>query len=314
MQEKGSMNIDTPRITKQLQELYGLEDVICKNLNTFANYAVEVTSSAGHFALKIYNPTSRTPLEVQWEIDLTLHLIKNGAPVAKPVAGMNGRHRQTFAIEGQDVTAVLFEWATGEKPKSELSTYVLVGEAAARIHNAADTFTSELPREKYDTYELIDNQLERMKTPLEESGQWQRVLDLSERMRRIITNPSLDYGIIHNDLTLDNVHLNGNSLTVFDLDSAAESWRAAEAWGVLRASEDRFRAWLEGYRSVRDFSRDDENAVAAFGIVEDIRNVVWKLGLAKSSRGKPLMQTAELPQVVDEWLGWERNKRLTEAD
>lgn len=302
------MSFDITQVAQQLKDYHGFYSPDCKNLNTLANYAIEVTSPTGHFALKIYNPASRTAAEVEWEIDLTLHLIKNGAPVAKPVAGKNGSYLQTFVIDSQDLTAVLFEWAAGEKPKPELSTYTLIGEAAARIHNAADTFTSELPREKYDAYELLDDQLKRMKTPLEESGQYQKVYELSERMRKITTNPSLDYGIIHNDLTLDNVHLDGNTLTVFDLDSAGESWRAVEPWGVLRAAEDRFKAWLEGYRSVRKFSEEDEKAVAAFTIVEDIRNVVWKLGYAKSSRGEPLLQTNELPQVVDEWLQWERDK------
>lgn len=298
--------INTQSVSRQLEDCYGLNSPACRDLNTLANYAIEVTSNVGHYALKLYNPASRTGSDVQWEVDLTLHLIKNGAPVARPVEGSNGKHVQTFDIEGQEFATVLFEWVAGEKPKPELSTYTLIGKAAAHIHNAADTFTSELPREKYDAHELIDDQLERMKKPLEDSGQWQRVFDLSERMRRIITDPSLDYGIIHNDLTLDNVHLDGDKLMVFDLDSAAESWRAAEPWGVLRASEDRFKAWLEGYRSIREFSEADENAVAAFGIVEDIRNVVWKLGFAKSSRGEPLMQTADLPKVVDEWLEWER--------
>lgn len=302
------MSFDIKQVTEQLKDYYGLDNPTCKNLNTLANYAIEVTSPTGHFALKIYNPASRTAAEVEWEIDLTLHLIKNGAPVVNPVAGKNGSYLQTFVVDGQDLTAVLFEWAAGEKPKPELSTYNLIGKAAARIHKAADTFSSELLREQYDMYELIDDQLERMKTPLEESGQWQRVHDLTERMRKIISNPNLDYGIIHNDLTLDNVHLSGDKLTVFDLDSAAQSWRAAEAWGVLRAAEDRFAAWLEGYRSVREFSQDDEKAVAAFGIVEDIRNVVWKLGFAKSSRGEPLLKTEDLPQVVDEWLEWEQDK------
>lgn len=301
-----SLNLD--QITKQLEVKFGLYNVVCKDLNTLANYAIEAMSPTGHFALKIYNPASRTAAEIQWEIDLTLHLIKNGAPVALPVVGKNSEYLQTFSIDGQNFTSVLFEWATGEKPKPELSTYVLVGEAAARIHEAADTFTSELPREKYDAHKLIDDQLKRIKGPLEKSRQSQRVFDLCERMRKIITNPKLNYGVIHNDLTLDNVHLDGKVIHVFDLDSAAESWRSAEAWGVLRASNDSFKAWLEGYRSVRSFSQDDENAVAAFGIVEDIRNVVWKLGFAKSSRGEPMMQTAELPKVVDEWLMWERNK------
>jgi Ser/Thr protein kinase RdoA (MazF antagonist) len=295
-------------VNHQLKNHYGLDNLTCKKLNTFVNYAFEVISSRGHFALKIYNPASRTAAEVQWEVDLTLHLIKNGAPVAKPIAGKNGSHIQTFVIGGLNFTTVLFEWAAGEKPKPELDTYILIGEAAAKIHNAADTFKSELPREKYDVYELIDDQLKRIKTPLEESGQYQRVHELSGRMRRIISNPKLDYGIIHNDLTLDNVHLNGNSLIVFDLDSSGESWRAVEPWGVLRFAEDRFRSWLEGYRSVRKFSEDDERAVAAFSVIEDIRNVVWKLGFAKSSRGKPLLQTDELPKVVDEWLEWENNK------
>ena len=302
------MTLDTNQIANQLTEHFGLENPICKNLNTLANDAVEVTSSTGHFALKLYNPVSRTTTDVQWEVDLTLHLIENGAPVACPVVGRNGGYLQTFRLDNQNRVAVLFEWAAGEKPKAERSTYVLLGKAAALIHAAADTFTSELPREKYSAAILIDDQLSRMKTPLVESGQWQRVWDLAERMREVIANPQLDYGIIHNDLSLDNVHRDGDKLTVFDLDSAGESWRAVEPCGVLRFSEDYFKAWLEGYRSIREFHLVDERAVAAFGIISDFRIIVWKLGLAKSSRGKPLMQTEELPHVVDGWLEWERAK------
>ena len=292
-------------LADQVKQAYGLDNPICKNLNTLANDAFEVASSTGHFALKIYHVTARVKTEIQWEIDLTLHLIANGAPVVRPVAGKEGSYLQTFTIDGHSRMAVLFEWALGEKPQPDLSTYELLGQAAARIHAAADTFTSRLPREKYDAHELIDDQLERMKIPLQQSGQWQRVFELSERMRKIITNPQLDYGIIQNDLTLDNIHRHGDTLTVFDFDSAAPSWRAAEPWGVLKASKEYFEAWLKGYRSVRQFNADDEKAVAAFVIVEDIRNVVWNLGLARSSRGEPLLKTNDLPGIVDAWLKWE---------
>lgn len=301
------MDLDIQQISKQLEDCFNLKNTECKNLNTLANDVIKVTTPTDQFAFKLYNPASRKTNEIQWELDLTLHLINNGVSVAKPVAGKHG-YLDTFMIDGQERVGVLFEWIAGEKPKPEQSTYVLLGKAAAQVHQAADDFRSTLPRETYDARVLIDEQLERMRSPLVETGQWDRVVDLSERLRKLITNPNLDWGICHMDLTLDNVHLSGDTLTVFDFDSAGESWRAVEPYGVLRFSEEYFKAWLEGYRSVRKFSKDDEKAVAVFGIVEDIRNVVWKLGLARSSRGKPLLQVNELPKVVDEWLDWEQSK------
>lgn len=109
------------------------------------------------------------------------------------------------------------------------------------------------------------------------------------------------------DLTVDNIHRDGYKLTVFDLDSAGASWRAGEPWMVLRSSEEYFKAWLEGYRTVRKFNKKDEEAVAAFGIIGDLRAIVWKLGFANSSRGKPLMNFTDLPRVVEEWLEWENS-------
>lgn len=294
-------------LEKQLNNTYGLIDPTCTNLHMPTNDVIEVTTANGHYALKLYNSASRTPVEVQWEIDLTLHLSNNNVPVVRPISGKEG-YVFSFTFENNTRTGVLFAWVEGEKPEPELTTYTLLGEVAARIHTAADTFETTVSREKYDSNELIDDQIRRIKASLEECGQYRRFSDLCERMRKIITNPRLDYGIIHNDLTLDNVHLTGNLLTVFDLDSSGESWRAAEPWRVLRASEDYFAAWLTGYRSIRDFSEEDEKAVAVFAIVEDIRNVVWKLGYAKSSRGKPLLQTKDLPYVIDQWLEWEQTK------
>lgn len=291
-------------IAEQLQIKFGLHDPECKDLRTPANDVIEVTSPEGHFALKLYNSTSRTAQDVQWELELTLHLIENEVSVVKPVKGVEG-YLQSFMVEGQSRVGILFEWANGEKPKAEPSTYTLLGGMAAQIHQAADSFKSDLPREKYDIATLIDEQLDRIKQPLLDSGQQQRVYELTERMRKRIEGLDLDWGVCHMDLTLDNVHRHADSLTAFDFDSSGESWRAIEAWGVRRWSEESFQAWLKGYRTVRSFSDNDVMAVSIFGIVADIRNVVWKLGFAKSSRGKPLLTSGELPKVVDEWLDWE---------
>ena len=78
-----------------------------------------------------------------------------------------------------------------------------------------------------------------------------------------------------------------------------------EPYGVLLTADRYFQDWLSGYRAVRPFSAADESAVTAFAIVGDLRNVAWKLGFADSSRGDPLLTTADLPAVVDGWLKWE---------
>ncbi|HSX17567.1 MAG TPA: phosphotransferase [Patescibacteria group bacterium] len=293
-------------LEEQIERSFGLKNPTLKHLHTPVNDVVQVTTPSSKFALKLYNRASRAAKDVKWELDLIEHLVEQGAPVVRPVRGTAG-YVEEFIVDGQPQAAALFEWAPGEKPKAGHDTYILLGKAAARIHKAADSFVEASSRDNYDAHLLIDEQLERMKPLLVEAKQWSKMTALAERLKQHVANPLLDKGICHMDLTLDNVHRAGDTLTVFDFDSAGTCWRALEPYGVLRFSEDYFKNWLEGYRSVRTFSQENEQAVAAFGIIGDLRVVAWKLGVARSSRGEPLLTVAELPGVVDEWLAWERN-------
>jgi Ser/Thr protein kinase RdoA (MazF antagonist) len=296
----GAMSLE-----EQLESQFGIHDVACERLNTPTNDIVSVTTPTGRFALKLYNPQSRNAADVQWELDLIIYLIQNDAPVVKPLSGRHG-YVETFVVDGQDRVAALFEWAQGEKPKPADDTYALLGEAAAQIHRAADTFTSSLSRESYDAKALIDDPLSRMEKYLIAAGRWQQAVEMGERLKQTIADPALDWGICHMDLTLDNVHRSGDTITVFDFDSSAECWRAVEPHKVLRLSKEYFEAWLNGYRSVKPFNRVDEETVAAFGIIGDLRVVAWDLGVATSSRGKPKLGVSDLKDVVDGWLDWER--------
>ena len=293
-------------LEEQIEHRFGLKNPKIKHLNTPVNDVARVTTPSGQFALKLYNRASRAAKDVTWELDLIEHLVEQGAPVVRPIRGSNG-YVEEFVVDGQPQAAALFEWAPGEKPKPGHDTYVLLGEGAARIHRAADSFVEASSRDNYDAHLLIDDQLRRMKPLLIEAKQWSKMTELADRLKQLIANPMLDKGICHMDLTLDNVHRDGDTITVFDFDSAGTCWRALEPYGVLRFSKDYFKDWLEGYRSIRPFSPEDERAVAAFGIIGDLRVVAWKLGVARSSRGEPLLTVAELPNVVDEWLEWERN-------
>jgi Ser/Thr protein kinase RdoA (MazF antagonist) len=136
---------------------------------------------------------------------------------------------------------------------------------------------------------------------------------LGGRLTKVLTNLRLDRGICHLDLTLDNMHLQDGSLTVFDFESAGVSWRAIEPHAVLKQSEDYFIAWLKGYRLVRSFAEADEQAVAAFVIIGNLRVAAWDLGMARSSRGKPRLTAADMSGVVDDWLKWEERFNLASS-
>jgi Ser/Thr protein kinase RdoA (MazF antagonist) len=298
---------DAILLRQQIERCYGINDAALEHLDVPVNDVIAITTPTGKLALKLYNAASRSASDVQWEVDLIVHLRKHGAPVVKPLAGPDG-YVESFLLGGHERVGALFAWAPGARPERGQDTYALMGKAAAHIHRAADMFTSSLPRHQYDytAQVLIDEQIQRMQKHLLQVGRWQEMLALGARLKKLIANPALDRGICHIDLTLGNVYREGDTLTVFDFDSAGVCWRAFEPYGVLRVSREYLGDWLEGYRSVRIFSRDDEDAVAAFAIIADLRVTAWKLGVAQSSRGMPLLTAADLPGVVDDWLSWEQ--------
>lgn len=254
-------------------------------------------------ALKAYLPAARTDAEVAWELQLNDHLVQAGAPVAPIVRDRSGDAAGHLLVDGHARVTVAYAWAPGAKPTPSPSTYELLGQAAARIHTAADTFPEAQGRDLVHVGEAVDANLAAL-TPLLSPGQRQQVHSIFDRVRRVLSDPALDVGVIHQDLTLDNIHREGDDLTVFDLDSAAHTWRATEPSGVLHFGDHWFAHWLTGYRSLRPFSAVDEAAVAAAVLTEDLRYTLWKLGLARSSRGTPLLAPADLPDVLAHWRDW----------
>jgi Ser/Thr protein kinase RdoA (MazF antagonist) len=281
--------------------LLGCRDVALTVLDVPVNDVIAVDTDRGRFALKLYHQR-RARAVVDEEAALVQHLCALGAPMAPVVPFADGSLVRTITWNGAPRTAVLYEWAPGAKPAPSRETYLLLGATAARIHAAADSFLTPLVRQRYDAAYLIDEQLARMRPLLEQIDRWTEVVAMCDRLRPVIEDPALEWGINHLDLTLDNVHRDGDSMLAFDFDSSAESWRAFEPYGVRIFSTAYLSDWLEGYRAVRPFGERDEAAIDAFAVVGDLRVVNWKLGLAESSRGEPLLDVDGLDAVVDEWL------------
>lgn len=103
------------------------------------------------------------------------------------------------------------------------------------------------------------------------------------------------------------MHVSGDSLTVFDLDSAGGTWRAVESQGVYQfakqTEEPYWESWLAGYQSVRPMPVKEQQAVPYLVALYGFENLAWKLGLTKSSDGKHV-QEEDVPHIVDDWITW----------
>lgn len=293
-------------IARFVEQNFGIRPTSINKLNTLVNDVYEVHSSSGRFALKLYLPAWRQKTAVSWEIELINHMLQHQIPVSRPISGHSG-FLETWIDGDSERAAAMFEWLPGSKPTAESSTYLLLGDLAARIHMAADSFQMQNQDRLLDLNALVHHPLSRMRVMLERLGEWQQVARFAERLCDRLGSMSLDFGVCHMDLTLDNVHRDGDHMGVFDFDSAGYCWRAFEPTGVLLGSDRYFQDWLTGYRQHRNFSAEDETAVRLFTAVSEIENTAWKLGLAKSSRGEPLMVAEELPATVNSWLEWERH-------
>jgi Ser/Thr protein kinase RdoA (MazF antagonist) len=128
-------------LARHVARRYKLHDVGLRHLGTPVNDVFAVTSAEGEFALKLYH-RNRTLTAVQWEIDLLIHLYRRGAPVVQPIHGRDG-DLEHLTVDGQQYVAAFFTWAAGSKPTPGDETYGLLGEAAARIHRAADSFAPQ---------------------------------------------------------------------------------------------------------------------------------------------------------------------------
>jgi Ser/Thr protein kinase RdoA (MazF antagonist) len=90
-----------------------------------------------------------------------------------------------------------------------------------------------------------------------------------------------NYGLIHADFLPDNIIINEDRLTLIDFDDSGYGWHLYEMGTALLPQikqpffDDIVAAYLEGYRSERAFSREDEENLPAFLMICSLNYLGW---------------------------------------
>lgn len=251
-------------------------------LRSYTNDVYEI-ENGDKYLLKIYGEGWRTKSEVLWEIELLDFLKTNGVSVAGTIEGKNGKKLFEVDMDGADRLAVMFEWARGIKPESpfSLDKYELLGAATAKIHKISDSFQSNQKREELGIDYLLERPLQViLKVCGDDKASFFRsyAVKLKKYILKFVSY-GLDWGVVHTDVTFDNIHITDNREIIFyDFDSGGVGWRAIDlqGWTFFEPEKlPRQTAFIKGYRTVREIS---ENNIAASPFLH-AANEFWGIAL-----------------------------------
>jgi Ser/Thr protein kinase RdoA (MazF antagonist) len=219
---------------------YGLDVTDCVLLRSLVNDVYRLDTPSGPRVLKLYRAGYES---AGWEVALAAHV---GAGVAQGVPLADGRAAGSVPAPEGPRACTLWEWVPGGKPPKPRTDelYHRFGIATAAFHAASTGFAGPAA---IDVGTLVDDVLARVPDAADRS----LIARLAAEAGRRVAGTDLERDICHGDVTLDNVHQDGDRIIFFDLDRAAHGCRAADLAPV--AATPQWPAFLAGYRTVRPF-------------------------------------------------------------
>src|SRR5215203_149755 len=145
--------LQTEKLVSWLAVLYGPPSPIRINLlRSYTNDVYLVETPRERSVLKVYGTGWRDEADVLYEVSLLQHLALRGVKVTEPIAALDGHFVHLIQIGSERRLAVAYSYAAGAKPSEPFSAelYERVGDAAPRMHAAADGFVPGYPRATLD--------------------------------------------------------------------------------------------------------------------------------------------------------------------
>ncbi|WP_020574684.1 phosphotransferase enzyme family protein [Actinopolymorpha alba] len=288
-----------------VRRAYGLDVRECRLLRSFVNDVYDLTGADGRFVLKVYHAGGWSTDEVAWEFDLVSHLAASGISVARVVPLTSGSLVGEFDAPEGIRPFGLTEYVDGDKPRPPLNDelYHAYGALLARLHRATEDFRTTHSRRAFGLELTLDEPLAQVLPELANQPEDQALVkELGGLARQRMTELAalgLDWGIRHGDVTLDNVHLTGEGLTIHDFDLAAVGWRAGDLTSCLStAFADAFAA---GYRSVRTIGSADLSALPWLRVIESIGNLRFHLVDKPAWRGTESLSEGWAEQILTDF-------------
>lgn len=263
--------LDPLRLTA-ICERFGINPATLKWVSHSQNAVYEYLGPHDSAILRISYGRGRTQPQVEAELAWVRELAARGINVCLPRLSLNGQWCERVTVDAVEYLAVLFDHAPGrriEQRDLDAAFYRSLGQLTAQLHTASfDDAPPEITlRERSRWYEsrLITTDVERYGPPPSQNFQ-RAVTELIAGLRPLVES---QLSIIHGDLSLSNIHRDGDQLWLFDFDNCEVGsvlqdfavilydsiycrllHRVLESQLIERCHE-HWSAFLLGYRSLR---------------------------------------------------------------
>lgn len=265
------------------------------NLSENATYRVDAPDGR-RWALRVhregYHSRDAIASELAWEIDLR----RSGVVTTpNPIEGLDGGIIQqvTHPRLPRPRNVVLFDWETGAEPGigEDLSgPFEVLGEITARMHIHARQWQRPqgFTRLTWDFDTALGEHNPHWGRWREGVGMdaakerlFQRTVDVIERRLRAYGKGPDRFGLIHCDLRLANLLIDGPSVKVIDFDDCGFGWYMYDAATPVSFYEHEpqvpglIESWKAGYRKVLALPKEDEAEIPTFVMLRRILLVAW---------------------------------------
>jgi Ser/Thr protein kinase RdoA (MazF antagonist) len=293
------------------------------NLSENATYAVEHAGSDHRSILRVHRKNYHRAHEIESELDW-LDALKRDADVTVPVVlpTADGRRVVTVDDDGTARHVVHFEMVSGVEPDEETVTvedFHTLGAITAALHDHAKAWSRPpgFGRFSWDWEHSLGEQ--------PRWGRWQEAIGVGESENRLIGRAAQllhqrltqygcgpqRFGLVHADLRLANLLVDGSDITVIDFDDCGLGWYFYDFGTAVSFIEDDPAlpewqdSWLAGYRSRSPIAAEDEDMLASFVLLRRLLLLAW-MGThshSKESRTKAITFAEGSCALADRYLG-----------
>ena len=265
------------------------------NLSENATYSVQA-SDGKRWALRIhrdgYHSKTAIASELAWLMDLRA---QNVVTTPKPVKGLDGAIIQMVGhprmIAPRHV--VLSDWENGSEPgigQDLIKPFEILGEVTARMHEHArhwqrpgyfQRFTWDFETSLGGAKPHWGRWRDGMGVDSQRQKLFGRTVDVIGRRLAAYGKGQERFGLIHCDLRLANLLIDGDEVKAIDFDDSGFGWFMYDAATPVSFYEhepqvpELIEAWKRGYRKAAVLTKADENEIPTFVMLRRLLLVAW---------------------------------------